>query len=517
MIKTTTLAGLLAVAAAPALAQETPKQGGTLAIQLNADIRSLEPGINRDANSDTVVQMIFEGLVGYKTDLTVGPALADSWTVSDEGKTYTFKLRPEARFHNGAPVTSTEVKWAWERQMSQAGWACKRFFDGTAAMAVTAVETPDPQTIVYKLDAPSSLFLKQLANFQCGAMVFHPDSVDGEGKWKTPVATGPLKIKEWKRGEYVTLDRFQAYVPSKMPGSGYSGARVMYLDEVQLRIIPDPSAANAALVSGAIDVVPNIEVQDQAALKSRGMTIMSSPGLSWTAMLLQIKDPVLANPKVRQAIAHAIDRKQIAQARGGELIKANSSTVSDASAFYDPRFLDWPAYDPKRAAQLLKEGGYTGQPVKIQANKRYVGMYENAVVVQAMLVAIGMKAEIEVLDWATQLDNYSKGKFQLQSFSYSARFDPGLLLSGLIADKAKFPWAQWDDAKAIELLGESGRSTDDTKRKEIFLTLHRMMAEQVPVMGLYFDVTLEALSPKVKGYVSWPANKPLPWGVWKAG
>jgi peptide/nickel transport system substrate-binding protein len=151
----------------------------------------------------------------------------------------------------------------------------------------------------------------------------------------------------------------------------------------------------------------------------------------------------------------------------------------------------------------------------VQTNKRYPGMYERSVMLQAMLVQAGFKAELEVLDWATQLDNYLKGTFQLQSFGYSARLDPGLMYAALIGDKTTSKWAQWEDPKAIELLAESNRTADEGKRKEIFAALHAMMADQVPVVGFYYDPTIDAVRPNVRGYQTWAADRPIPWGVWK--
>ena len=104
------LAAALAALPLAAAAQEAPRRGGTFTIALNADIRSLEPGINRDGNTDTVAHTIFEGLVAYKADLSVGPALARSWTVSDDGRTWTFALREGVRFHNGQPLTAQALK-----------------------------------------------------------------------------------------------------------------------------------------------------------------------------------------------------------------------------------------------------------------------------------------------------------------------------------------------------------------------------------------------------------------------
>ncbi|QCI69076.1 ABC transporter substrate-binding protein [Phreatobacter stygius] len=484
-----------------------------MVVALNADIRSLEPGVNRDANTDAVIHQVFEGLVAFRADLGVGPALADSWEVGDEGKTYTFKLRAGALFHNGQPITSAEVKWMWDRLVQGAAWACRTTFDGSSGVKVVAVETPDPRTVVFRLDQANALFIRQLANIQCHVVAAHPGSVDASGKWTTPIGSGPLRLREWRRSEYVLLERFADYKPSTAPASGFSGARNMLVDQVMFRIIPDSTAREAALTTGAVDVLARIEPEQIEPLRQRGMRIVTTPGLGWAALLVQTDDPVMANPKIRQALAHAISLKDIAEARAAGMTQANPSGVSNSTAFYDPRFAEWPAYDPARAAALLREAGYRGQPIKLQTNRQYPGMYQNAVVIEAMLTAAGFKVELEVLDWATQLSNYLNGRFQLQSFAFSVRFDPTQMYTTFIGNKAAAKTAQYGDPEAIALLAESARITDDTARREIFARIHAKVRADMPIIGLYYDPVLEAIHPRVQGYVSWPANQPITWGV----
>jgi peptide/nickel transport system substrate-binding protein len=504
---------LTAVTASAALAQPTP--GNRLVVALNADIRSLEPGVNRDTNTDTVIHQIFETLVAYQTDLKVGPALADSWTISDEGKTYTFKLRGGALFHNGKPVTSAEVKWTWDRLIGGKAWACGSTFGGRTGAKVLAVETPDPQTVVFRLERQSVLFLSQLANIQCHVVAAHPDSVDAEGKWANPIGTGPLRLKEWRRAEYVLLEKFADYKPSSAPPNGYSGARKMLVDEVMFPIIPDGSARDAALQSGAVDILHNIEAQQMDPLKQRGMKVLTSPGLNWSALLLDVDDPLLANPKIRLAIAHALDLEQIAEARNMGLAKANPSAVSDSSSYYAPHFVQWPAYDPARTKALLAEAGYKGEPLRIQTNKQYVGMHDNAVVIEAMLTAAGFKVQLEVIDWATQLSNYLNRKFQMQSFGYSARFDPRLMYATFVGDRSTTKTAQYGDPEVRQLLLDSDKTEDDAARGRLFARIHDKVRADVPIIGLYFSPNIEAVHPRVEGYVSWPANRPITWGVSK--
>lgn len=510
------LAGLLAAGLCwPALAEE-PRQGGTIRVAINADIVSTD-GFNRDANTDTVLHHIGEGLVAYRDDLSVGPALADSWTLSDDGRTYSFTLREGALFHNGQPVTSAEVKWSWERRFDpDLAWFCVPYFDGTAGPKVEAVETPDPRTVVFRLAEPSALFLALLANIQCNASVLHPDSLNADGSWNAPVATGPYKLKEWRQGEFIALERFADYKPLAEPMSGYAGARVAHADEVRFVIIPDAAAAEAALYAGNIDLVNAFSTQRMEEAKARGATVLTHDGLSWTAMLVNTADPLLSDVRLRRAIAHAMDPQQIADSLTEGLAQANPSAVPQSSAYFDESFLAWPEYDPAKAEALLEEAGYDGQPVKIQTNTRYPGMYEDAVVVQAMLAAAGINAELEVLDWATQLDNYLTGKFQISSFGYSARLDPALLYGILVGDKASDPSSQWDSPEALELLKRSMTVTDFEERKETFKALHALMVQDLPIYGLFYEPVVAAVGPGLKGYAVWAADKPRLWGAWKA-
>ena len=209
------------------------------------------------------------------------------------------------------------------------------------------------------------------------------------------------------------------------------------------------------------------------------------------------------------------DRAELAEVGTAGLSQANSSGVSESSSFYDDSFAAWPAYDPKQAQALAREVGYAGQTIKIQTNKRFTKMYENSVLIQAMLVQAGFKAELEVLDWATQLDRYLKGNFQLQSFGFSARFDPSQMYASWIADKAANAWAQWDDPDAIKILANSTSSENTSDRKAAFKKLHALAQEQVPIIGLYYDPVIEGTNPSVKNYKIWAANKTITWGVWK--
>jgi hypothetical protein len=209
----------LLAAVATTLAALTAHAAGTIRVAANAEIRGTNPGVNRDANTDTVMLHIIEGLVGYKDDGTPAPLLAQSIDVSKDGKTYTFKLRPGVKFHNGAPLTSADVVWSWKRYLDpNTKWLCLSEFDGSQALKIESVEAKDPLTVVFKLNQARPLFLTQIASFQCGSGgIIHKDSVNADGSWKAPIGTGPFKLGEWKRGEWIELTAFKDYKSAARP------------------------------------------------------------------------------------------------------------------------------------------------------------------------------------------------------------------------------------------------------------------------------------------------------------
>ncbi|WP_336730459.1 ABC transporter substrate-binding protein [Achromobacter ruhlandii] len=504
-----------ALALSLALAAAGAAQAATLTIAQPADIRSTNPGVNRDNTTDGVVLNMVEGLVGYRENGTVAPLLAKSVDLSEDGLTYTFKLRDGVKFHNGATLTSADVLWSWQRYMDpKTDWRCRSDFDGRNGLKVTDVTAPDAQTVVIKIDRKSAVFLDSLARTDCGmTAILSKDSVNADGSWKQPVGTGPYQFKEWKRGEYVLLTAFKDYMS---PGAGdkpdgYVGAKRPLADEVRFLVVPDPSTAKAGLVSGAIDA-SQITITDVAELKNNAaVSVMSPHDATKHTLLFQTQDPVLKNVKLRQAIAAALDIPQVVAAASEGLGQLNNSAVYAGSAYYQEAEKRTYKYDPARAQQLLKEAGYKGEPIVIYANKRaHVPSYQVAVIAQAMMQAVGINAKIEVLEWATQLDRYNTGKYQISSFTFSSRIDPALSFEQFAGDKSKQPRKVWDDPEAQKLIDESFLESDPAKRQKLFDQLHALMLEQTPLLVLYNGADAWATNKRVQGFSVWE-GKPRAW------
>jgi peptide/nickel transport system substrate-binding protein len=510
------LAFLLSGCGEPAAAVDPRDE---IRISIPGDMRSTNPGVLRDANTDTVIHHVVESLVAYRDDLSVAPLLARSFEVSEDGTAYTFNLRRDVLFHNGEPMTAREVQWSWRRMLDPAtGWRCRHWYDGSSDQGaeILAIETPDPYTVVFRLAEPGSTFLDRMANVQCVTAILHPDSVNTEGEWLAPVATGPYVIEEWQRGEYVLLRRFAQYRPRPEPRDGYAGGRHALTELVRFVIVPEVASGVAAILAGDLDIMPQVPPYLARELSGNDALRLYEQGLlDWSCLLVNTSDPLLDDPRMRRAIAHAIDPHQVAAISTFGTAVANSSAVPVLSPFHSEVHERWWPYDPAEAKRLLEAAGYDGQPIRIQTNRKFPVDFDTAVAVQAMLTAVGINAPLDVVDWATQLSEYYAHSFQLSSFGYSARTHPALNYDTILGRREIKPSAQWTDPQALALLDRAERTYDTAEQAAIYEKLHRMMVEHVPIIGLFNDSTLDVTRTAIEGYRPWPLANARVWGVRK--
>lgn len=493
--------------------------GEVIRFALNQDIRSSQPGVNRDGNTDDVLMHVVEGMVGYREDGTVGPMLSSSWDVSNEGKTYTFHLREGVKFHNGDAMTAQDVVWSWKHWNDpKTQWRCLREFDGSGLIHVTDVSAPDAHTVVMTLEKPVALFLDTLARTDCGAAaVISPKSVAADGAWIAPIGTGPFSFGEWKHGEYVSLKRFADYSALAGKEDGFVGGKKALVDEVRFMAIPDAATVKAGLQSGAVDLAQVSPIDGIDLKKDPNIALEVAPNAQRHVMLIQTDDPLLKNVKLRQAIASALDSKQIALGTSQNLAQASNSNISVASAFYSTIQKQGYKYDPARTSQLLKEAGYKGEPLEIIANKRAtVPSFDMAIIIQAMLQSAGINARVTTMEWATQLERYQSGRYQMMTFTYSARFNPALAFEQLVGDKTKQKRKVWGDPQAIAMTDELATVDDPARIQAITDKLHQQMIADVPLIIFYPGLDIVAHRKAISGYKSWLAAAARLWNVSKA-
>ena len=248
------LAGALVLS--PAFAETQPKQGGAAVVTFKDDLATLDPAIGYDWQNWSIIKSIFSGLMDYKPGTTeLMPDLAESYTISDDGLTYTFKLRPNLKFHNGRAVTSADVKYSIERavnpktQCPGAGYfsTIKGYDDvaGGKATDLAGIKTPDDRTVVFTLNRPDATFLHIMAiNF---AFVVPKEEVEKYGAdfGHHPVGTGTFKFVEWQLGQRLVLERNKDY---HRPG-------VPYLDRITFEFGQEPTVALLRLRKGEVDLL----------------------------------------------------------------------------------------------------------------------------------------------------------------------------------------------------------------------------------------------------------------------
>ena len=394
----TALAGGVAFAV-PAFAA-TPVDGGTMTISFKDDVATLDPAIGYDWQNWPIIKSIFDGLMDYKpgsTDLT--PNLAESFTVSPDGKTYTFKLRPDVKFTNGRQLTADDVLYSITRtcnpktQSPGASFfgAIEGFdaFNGGKADHLAGVKVLDPATVQFTLSRPDATFLQVLAlNF---ATVVPKEEVEKPGAdfGKHPVGSGPFMLKEWKLGQRITLVRNPGYYQKGVP----------HLDRLVVDVAQEPLTALLRLQSGDLDALGDgippakfNEVMKDPAFKN---DIVVGSRLETSYLTMKVGMKPFNDIRVRQAVAAAINKKRIVKLINGRATVADQ-ILPPGMPGYDKDFVGI-AYDPAHAKELLKEAGLAdGFSTDLYANNTDPNP-RIAEAIQQDLAAVGIKVSLKTL------------------------------------------------------------------------------------------------------------------------
>jgi len=504
--------------AAPAIGQTR------LTVAVNSDIQRTDWPTKHDDVTQTVLHHVMEGLMTHREDMTVAPLLAEGWTVSPDGRRYTFKLRSGIRSHNGKPMTAAIVKANWHRSRdSNVSWGgkCRGVYDGSEEqyhrpVNILAVEAPDHNTVVFTLHYRNGRFLHHMANHHCLPGIIHPDSFDSAGKWMAPIGTGPFTLGRWDKGRSIELRRFADYRPRDEAASGFTGRKTPLVDVLTFVVHSNPVAAATALDAGDVDIWHNVP-QGQVALMqgSRKDDLHFQQTSAFHQLVLQSRhDPLLRDVRLRQALTMAIDRDQITREVTGVLRRSNPSVVATSLPAYGARLQASLAFDPKRAIALAGEAGYQGQPIQIQASRApYPSFFAAAESATRMLRNAGFDASVQEVSWPEQDKNYSQNKYQISSITFSTRTDPALMYPAIIGQKTDYSWYLWEDVEAEMLANRAAIESDPALRAEMLDQLHARMIEWTPTIGLFNHFIYSATAKPVNGFKTWPLGLPRFWGV----
>lgn len=399
----------LAVAAGGALpAGAAPRTDINIGMQLEPP--HLDPTAGAAAAIDEVVYAnVFEGLTRFAADGTVQPALAESWEIAPDGLSWVFTLREGVTFQDGTPFTAEDVVFSFDRAMGEESTnAQKQLFDG-----INEVTAIDDTTVEIGLDTPKGALLSSLA--WGDAVIVSPASADTNKQ--RPVGTGPFRFESWVQGDRITLER----------NPDYWGAAPA-LERVTFRFISDPTAAFAAMMAGDIDAFPVFPAPENLAQFEADPRFRVIVGTTEGETILAMNNArkPFDDIRVRQAIAHAIDRGAIIE---GAMF-GYGTPIGTHFAPHNPAYQDltaMSAYDPARSRALLAEAGYPdGFDVTLALPPPSYAR-RGGEIVAAQLRAVGIRPRIVNVEWAQWLDQiFGRKDFDLTIISHTEPLDIGI-------------------------------------------------------------------------------------------
>jgi peptide/nickel transport system substrate-binding protein len=243
--------------------------------------------------------------------------------------------------------------------------------------------------------------------------------------------------------------------------------------------------------------------------------IASAPGGGVNVILIRSSNPLLADVRVRRALALSIDRRSVTLLSTAGTGQVNPSMIPVSSRYYDARDVTAPPMNVELARRLLAAAGYQGQEITLVTTRRFNDLYDQALLVQAMARKAGINIRLVVTEWASQVNRYQAGDYQLMSFNYSARPDPYFNYEAMLGPPDGSARKVWRDPDAVKLLDTVAAEADSDKRQAIFAELHRDMLDSVPLIALFNPADVNAVRANVTGFTPWALGRARLWGVQK--
>ncbi len=490
---------------------------------------SLDPAIITDGISNRITRQIYQGLVRYKGATTeVIPALAEKWEVSKDGTVWTFTLRKGVKFHDGNPFDAAAVVWNFDRwrlskhpqheNQTKAGQTFEYYeaqFGGFDEKSlITKVEAVNPATVRITLKAPQGPFLANLAMF-----VFDLVSPKAVEKWGTefgkhPVGTGPFKFVEWKVGQEVILEPNKDY---------WDKANLPKIQRLVIRNIKDNSQRLAALKAGEIQGFEGLNPDDVKVVRADpNLQILLRPTNTTGYVAFNYKVKEFRDPRVRQAIAHAINKKGIVDALYGGTGMVATQFQPPPLWGYNKELKDY-AYNPEQAKSLLKDAGF-GQGLKEitwEDGKReplqfwympvsrpyFPNPKEIAEAIAADLAKAGITVQLQTTDWTVYLDKRKNGQLPLYMLGWTGdNGDPDNFVCYFFCSPGASREGFYTNQPLTDLLLQAQKLTDQKKRAELYRKAEQMIHDDVSRIFIANNQPPLPFRKNVKGYVPNPTN-----------
>ncbi len=467
-------------------AAPAPAPSGLLRVGMEAQPTTMDPGLSTDLYSQQVYSQVLEGLLQLDPDGVPKPALAESWTPSADGRVWTFKLRQNVKFHDGTDFTADDVKFTLDRILNPDTRSPQR---GLLSQ-INAVDVVDRNTVRITTRAA---FVPILTNLATGAYVlpraYHTRV--GRDFARRPVGTGPYKWIEWVADERVVLEANPDY---------YAGRPAM--DRVQFRFIPEASVRLAELESGGTDVIAGIPAQDLRRLRvSLLVDLHEVIGTNYRLMAFNTSVKPYDDVRVRQAIAHAVDRQKVVDVVWPGRGVVAEGPIPPTSWAYDERFRGL-GFNLNRSKQLMAEAGHaSGFEMNYLITAGEEAQREVALIID-QLKQINVNVKVTAVEFPTLLDRLLKTNYDVLRVGWTVSPEPDLLLYNPFHTSAigGFNFTKYRNARVDELLDRGRTVTNQNDRIRIYRDAQRIIVQEAPMVFIFHEKRTYASRKVVTGF-----------------
>ncbi|MFA5840084.1 MAG: peptide-binding protein [Candidatus Margulisiibacteriota bacterium] len=464
---------------------------GRLVFNLGGEISLLNPILSTDSSSSAVEGAIFTGLTRVNAKLEVIPDLATSWTVSSDGKVWTFYLRRGVKWHDGREFGAEDVVFTFNAILNPKVNSVRRsdyIIDGQPIV----FKTLNKYSVQAVLPKPFAPFLIHTGMGILPKHLLADKDINTAEFNRHPIGTGPFIFKEWVTGDHVTLLRNDNYYLGKPR-----------LTQIIYKIIPDANASLVALEAGEVDEA-GIPAKDYKRMKAmQGVNVFEYDAMVYTYLGLNLANPKFADKRVRQALAYATDKKQLVSLIFKGLASpayAPSAPISWAFSDNVPKYL----YNPAKAKQLLKEAKAENLEFTILVNQGNKEREKAAIILQQQYKKVGVIVNVRVMEWSALLKIVNAAKdpkdYEAVIMGWSLGLDPDAYSIWHSSQyPAGFNFVNYSNSAADRLL-EDGRTTmDKNKRKQIYAKLWQTIADDQPYIFLWYPKAVAGIRERVGG------------------
>lgn len=491
----------------------------TIIYGITGDPVIFNPILSTGGPAGIIIERVYNGLLKPNENLEMVGDLAESWSFSDDGLVWTFKLKEGVTFHDGTPFTSADVKYTYDA-IKHPDYQGVR---ATDFKHIEKVEAPDDYTVVITLNMPFAPLLTKLSMGILPKHIFETTSIADMKQNPAnmePIGTGPYKYKEWEQGQHIILEANDDYF-----GEG------PYIDQVIVKFYQDEQIMLAALEKGDIDYMESIPIDHVDRIKeqySDRYDIREVPYNGYRYIGLKQTHPILKDIRVRKALMYGLNRNQIVEELFHGYGTVLNSNIPPVSWAYAEGELEEYEYNPEKAKELLEEAGWKegadgirekdGEKLTFTVLLRSGNKEEEAVslLVQEDWRTIGVEMVPEFIEYSVLLEQYlDVAQFEAYSLGWTLSLDPDFYIffhSDCALDEqgqlVGFNDVEFNNEELDRLLEEGRTEMDQQKRKQIYWDAQKIINKELPYVFLYSKDNVSAMNKKVQGVV-WSTLGPM--------